>query len=577
MAEKIWVCDDVASARYPVWTRGNVGEVFVEASSPLTWSIFGVHAWDPGWRDAFCDMGVFTPEDFRPPGECDVVACFGGYIYINMSVTRVMAVRVPGLTVEAMDQSLFGDHAGAPPYRPDPRDENPERTTAVRVWLASLFTTDPMPATDGDRARLDAIVAARPDFARLSDAQLLGYARSLAAEGRQLFRRHVLNTYGGNVLHSLIAQTAAATGAGDLAARVVAAVGDVDSAAQAFELWALSREVRTSGQVAAAFDAGVEGLLARLRASGTPEAAHFLAAWDGFIARWGFLGPSVWEIRSPTYRTEPEIALRMLDRARQAPDSASPDARRAERIAEREGAVAEIAGRLAGDDEAQGRFLGAARAVGRHLAARERSKGQCARLIDEARTSLRALGDRLVRRGVLSRWEHVLLVTDAEADAFVADPAAHRDLIAAREARLALLMTKEPPFVFEGEPPPLSSFTDRGSAPAERAAAGQRLTGIGVSPGTHTGRARVITSLSVDSQLEPGEVIVAVTTDAAWGPLYLAAGGVIVETGAAISHAAIVSRELGIPAVASVADATRRIRDGSVVTIDGSRGTVVVH
>jgi rifampicin phosphotransferase len=72
-------------------------------------------------------------------------------------------------------------------------------------------------------------------------------------------------------------------------------------------------------------------------------------------------------------------------------------------------------------------------------------------------------------------------------------------------------------------------------------------------------------------------VIIAITTDASWGPLFLAAGAVVVETGATISHAAIVSRELGIPAAVSVADATRRIKNGSTVTVDGNTGTVTVY
>jgi pyruvate,water dikinase len=221
--------------------------------------------------------------------------------------------------------------------------------------------------------------------------------------------------------------------------------------------------------------------------------------------------------------------------------------------------------------------MGAARSAGNYLAARERSKMHCTLVIDEARQPMRELGQRLVKCGHLTRWEQVLLVTNAEADAFVANPAAHGALITERAAQLEMLKAKEPPFVFEGDPPPLSAFKDRGSSKVDAATAGTQLTGIGVSPGRYTGRARVITSLSLDSDLEPGEVIVAVTTDASWGPLFLAAGAVVVETGATISHAAIVSRELGIPAAVSVADATRRIRDGTTITVDGNAGTVFVH
>jgi phosphohistidine swiveling domain-containing protein len=68
-----------------------------------------------------------------------------------------------------------------------------------------------------------------------------------------------------------------------------------------------------------------------------------------------------------------------------------------------------------------------------------------------------------------------------------------------------------------------------------------------------------------------------VTTDASWGPLFLAAGAAVVETGAMVSHAAIVARELGIPAAVSVTGATRRIPTGAIVTVDGNTGTVTVH
>ncbi len=577
MGKKVWVCDDEGSTRFPVFTRGNVGEVFIEAVSPLTWSAYGVHAWEPGYRDGLYEMGVFTPEEFKPAGECEVLGCFGGYVYINMSVTRVIAVRIPGMTTEAIDASFFGDYPDVPPYRADPRDQNAERTAQVSVWLNSLFTTDPKPTTDQDRVRLDALIAQRPDFARMSDAQLLGYFRSLSAEARHLLKRHLVNTFGCNVLTGVIAQICQAVGAGDLASKVTAAVGDVDSASQSFELWELSREVRSLPAVAAAFDQGVEGLLDRLHASSDPGANSFLARWDAFIGRWGFIGPSVWEFRSPTYRTDPEIPLRMLDRARQAPDSSAPDARSATLIAEREAAIAEISGRLAGDPEAQGQFTGAARSAANYLATRERSKMHCTILIDEARAPLRELGQRLVNRGLLPRWEHLLLVTNDEADAFVANPAAYASPIAERAVRLELLKAKEPPFVFEGDPLPLSAFKDRGSGKIEIAIAGTQLHGIGVSPGRYTGRARIITSLAVESALEPGEVIVALTTDASWGPLFLAAGAVVVETGSVISHAAIVSRELGIPAVVSVANVTQRIGHGTTITVDGNTGTVTVH
>ena len=76
--------------------------------------------------------------------------------------------------------------------------------------------------------------------------------------------------------------------------------------------------------------------------------------------------------------------------------------------------------------------------------------------------------------------------------------------------------------------------------------------------------------------LEPGEVLVAPITDAAWTPLFLVAGAVVVDVGALNSHAVVVSRELGIPCVLSVEDGTARLRDGMVLAVDGTAGTVTV-
>ncbi|MBK8019379.1 MAG: phosphoenolpyruvate-utilizing protein [Betaproteobacteria bacterium] len=573
---RIWVCDDEPSERFPVFTRGNVGEVFVEAVTPLTWSAFGRQSWEPAWRDAFCGIGAFSPEEFKPAGQPEITACFGGYVYINMSVTRVLAVRIPGMTVEAIDRSLFGDYPDVPPYRPDPRDENPERTTAVSQWLQSLFVDDPRPVNADNLRRLEAFLADTVPMDTQTDQELVARFRSYLPEARHLFRQHVLNGYGANVLASVIAQICEAVGAKDLAAAVTAGLGDVESAQPSFELWTLSRLVRASASLSLEFDRGVEGLLERLQQSNDPDARRFLDTWNQFLDRWGFLGISVWDLRSPTYRDHPEIALRMLERTRTVPDDAAPERRSGELVRMREAAIADVSARLAGNPQVQGQFVGAARACARYLAAREAGKTHCTRLNDEARRVMRALGTRMTGRGHLPRWGHVLLLNDDELDAFVAEPTVFATALAERATRLAVLEGLEPPFVFEGSPPPLAVFRDRNGQASGVAAAGRELHGIGVSAGCHTGRARIVRSLEADIDLEPGEVIVAPITDASWGPLFLAAGAVVVETGAAISHAAIVSRELGIPAVVSVTGATSRIPDGSMVTVDGGAGVVTL-
>ncbi|WP_397427802.1 PEP-utilizing enzyme [Pseudarthrobacter equi] len=100
------------------------------------------------------------------------------------------------------------------------------------------------------------------------------------------------------------------------------------------------------------------------------------------------------------------------------------------------------------------------------------------------------------------------------------------------------------------------------------------LSGSPASAGTVTGVARVILD-PVGAHLEPGEILVAPSTDPGWTPLFLTAGGLVMEMGGANSHGAVVAREYGIPAVVGVPDATGRISSGQEITVDGGAGTIV--
>lgn len=109
------------------------------------------------------------------------------------------------------------------------------------------------------------------------------------------------------------------------------------------------------------------------------------------------------------------------------------------------------------------------------------------------------------------------------------------------------------------------------------AVAGDVLTGVSACAGVATGIARIIEDPEDAGDLEPGEILVAPLTDPGWTPLFTSAEAVVVNVGSPMSHAAIVSRELGIPCVLGVKNATKRIVDGALLTVDGGAGTITVH
>jgi rifampicin phosphotransferase len=575
VGNEIWPCDDVASERFPIWTRANVAEVFPEVVSPLAWSMWGFAGAELGWRDAFIRIGAMTADEFHPTNK-DICAVFGGYCYLNVSASRVFAVRTPGLSPELMDRTFFGEQ-DAPPYTAHPADENAERTAQVTEWLGYVFTTTSLPELDVDRADAQRLADRRPDLTTLTDAELVARAREMTPYWRRFFGQHLFLLYCATVPTSVITAVCEAAGDPSLAPKIISAFGGVDSAGSSYAQWAMSRQIALSPALMREFDAGVDGLLDRLAGrSNDDDVASFLDHFGMFLRDFGSRGPNEWDLRSPTFGTNPEMALGMLERMRFTPDSADPHGKAAAAAAERAGLVDAIGAKLAENPDVQGQFLAAAQACGVFLPGRERTKTTCILMNHEIRLAMRELGRRFVARGVLRAPTDIALVMDEEIDAFLTDPIPFAATIVDRKQRMANLAQMVPPFVFDGAPPTLRAFTARDGALIDLASTGQIITGIGCSAGTHTGRVRVVMSPDDPRGIEPGEVMVAPLTDSAWGSLFLTAGAVIVDIGAPVSHAAIVSRELGIPCVMSATGSTQRLRDGMLVSVDGATGVITV-
>ena len=168
------------------------------------------------------------------------------------------------------------------------------------------------------------------------------------------------------------------------------------------------------------------------------------------------------------------------------------------------------------------------------------------------------------------------MLLDDELEAFLNSPDDFHTRLTRRSVEYGALFDLEPPFIINGSVPSLTEWLEKGETAIAVSKAGDVLRGVPGCPGVVTGRARVILDPSDPMALEPGEILIAPFTDPAWTPLFVPAAGVVVNVGAQVSHAIIVSRELGIPCVVSVTGATEAIPDGATVTVDGGAGTVTV-
>ena len=546
------VTDTSLSTRFPIYTRANVGEVFPDPVAPATRSLLLFES-ELGWRDAYIRMGAFETNEF-PDDEFCILGVAGGYCYLNASVMRVFGERAPGLSWKAIDEQFFGAQPGIPDYVEQPGDIRPDLTEQLEQtfgWVFSITDVDQLDRLNDHKARTIDLRASRPDFSSMSDLELWEYAEALFPFHRELFQEHIFVTTLTTVPVGVIQTVATAVGRPDLIMPLIAGVGQVDSAEPSYAMWELSRLDPTSDEFASGF--------------------------EQFRLDFGSRGPNEWEARSPTWDTHPNIALAAIDRMRLAGEEADPRAHQQQRASERAEAAETLLSIVEADSATHGQLAAAIAASGAWLPARERTKTNNIRLIQEVRVPLRELGRRFVERQVFDEIEDFGLVLNEEMEeVFGPTPEGLTERVRERRSTHSQLAEREPEFVFADSPSDPSSWPKRDDVEVEPLAAGDSIQGLPGCPGVSEGVARVVLDSSDPTALGPGDVLVAPSTDPSWTPLFVPAGGVVVDVGAALSHAIIVSRELGIPCVVSATNATRRIRDGARVRVDGNTGVVTV-
>ena len=551
MGDRYYVTDTDLSARFPIYTRANVGEVFPDPVTPLT-STSALWEAEVGWRDAWIRMGAFEADEFPADSFCQL-GVQGGYCYLNASLIRLFGERAPGLSWQDMDAQFFGAQPGIPPYEEmegDVRPDLSEKIGATFGWVFGQQSLSDLTQLTDDRVMTKQMRADRPDFSQLSLEECWEKFLAIVPVHRHLFAQHLFTTYMATVPVGVISGVATAVGRPDLIMPIIAGIGEVDSAEPSHAMWALSRL--------------------------DPNSAEFAAGFDAFLYEFGSRGPNEWETRSPTWETRPALALAAIDRMRVSPDSADPAAHHAERAAEREAAAAELLAMVEGDAATHGQLAAAIGCTKAWLPGRERTKTNNIRAIHEMRMAMREIGRRMVEAGVFDEIEDFGFVTKDEMLDFFADPQSFAGIVRERRAEYSRLEQLEPPFVFVGRTDGPDTWQRRDAVSADRLGAGEVMAGMPGCPGVAEGIARVVLDSNDPFALEPGDVLVAPITDPSWTPLFVPAAAVVVDVGAPLSHAIIVSRELGIPCVISATGATRRIPDGARVRVDGGTGVVTV-
>lgn len=568
-----WIIESKVAPRWPVNTRGNVGEVFPEVLTPLTFPY--VLAAERAWRTSYSELGIVAPDDFASDDPV-ILGLFGGYCYLNMSYLRIMGVRAPGSSATAIDTSLFGE-SNAPAYVAQKGDRNVWCSLKILKTVMGALGQKESPAIVAESfAAADESIRRRPDLSAPDDV-LIAYVNDSVTPFEVVFKNHMTSTALASIVSGVLGDAAVAAGEPGLVTHLLGTAGDVQSARYSRELDVIAGYVRNTPLLAAEFDAGVDGLLDRV--AHMPDATQFRESFAHFVAEHGHRGPNDWELSGRTWDNTPELALVAIDRMRR---SDTDLVRAHDAIAEertREAAIAKVRPALNRLDRMN--FDKAIHAAPIWSQAREATRDRAVRFTMPIKQVFRELCRRAGERGGTSDPVEVALLTpDDELARYLADPSSLAGVLAERRSLHRRFAAVTPRFFVtsQDEVPSIEDLeADQESRSAvEVAGVGEMLTGKSGCSGVATGRVRVVRDPMDANELEPGDVLVAPITDPAWTPLFLPATAVVVNVGALMSHAVIVSRELEIPCVVSVDDATERLTDGMLVEVDGTAGTVKV-
>jgi rifampicin phosphotransferase len=506
------------------WTTTNVGESVPGIPTPLGWSMWSV-AGEIAMRSAFHAIGALSRSELDVPAapQDRLLGIFLGRASLSVSLLCDWAERVPGTNPVTMAEQIFS----ARPHGYVPRSQWRFYPRVALKAGAPLFRVKRMVL--GDRAHAEAFrvksLRTLADSDEQTTRQVLEDA--LTMHRRCLSTQTLLTMAVCQPITDALLRIAASVGfSGE---ELMAGYGGHDETAAVTDIWACSR--------------GKLDL-------------------DTFLARHGIHAWQEGELSAPSWREDPMPVLNLIESYKGRGDDADPAIAERQRMATREKLELDFLAALPRTRNPLGRLL--LRLARSYVPLRGIAKGSFVQSLDVVRAAARRLGTVLRDRGALADREDIFYLTLSELRGEL--PADVGALVAERKRERASYTTLELPTVWLGEAAPIESVP---------IADDNLIIGSGASPGVAEGRARVVTCPD-DADIAEGDILVAHNTDPSWASLMFLSSGLVADIGGVMSHTAIVARELSLPCVVNTKFASKTLRTGDLIRVDGTRGTVEV-
>lgn len=539
-----------------VWSRANVGEALPGAATPLTWSVAQAFS-ERGFRRAFASLGCTVPRGAK------LVANVHGRFYLNFTAFMRIAAQVPGLDPRSLVELAGG--AGVEVLEKQVKGVSRRGFYARLPFTATRLLSEQM-RLEGEVERFEhrmdrSLCALRDmDLTILPDEALattLRQARRLLDDTGTLMLSCASASLASHLALKTVLARFAPVGAERIAQTLSAGIGDLESARPGIALGHVAAIARHDEGARLALEGGASS------PDALPEGPT-KRALSQFLETYGDRAVREAELSTPRWSEDPGPVLSMLRSALRGPES-DPEAAlaRARRLADAE--LESLDGKLSVVESMLVRTL-VSRSRRFHRL-RERMRAWVTRVLGMIRAVALDVDRRLLRIDpTVGEGAAFFCTFDELVTTLVIGRADLGHLVRMRRAEHARDIARpDPAATFVGRPPPVvlppvSAFV---------------LRGLPASGGAVEGRARVLGPGGAGAdELSAGEILIARTTDVGLSPLFLVAAGVVTELGGPLSHAALVAREYGVPAVVNAVGATTAIRTGDWVRVDGNRGVV---
>jgi pyruvate,water dikinase len=548
-----------------VWSSVNVGEALPGVATPMTWSVAGAFS-EEGFRKAFATLGCRVPKSARLVGNVH------GRFYLNLSEFMRITAQVPWLDPRTLVE--LGGGSGADEVAAQLQDVSHKGFYARLPLTASRLMKQQL-RLDEDVRKFEEWAERTLRLHHALDLAILpdeGLARTVIDSQAMLERTGTVmltcasSSLGAHIALKTLLSRISPIDADRLAQALTAGVRDLESARPAIGLMRVAALALAEPEARAAIERETTMGLDAIPDGPTRRALV------SFLELYGDRAVREPELSTPRWKEDPRPVLTMLRVALRGDEARDTHKALESARTQADAEMTRVLDRMNVFEQTALRHLVARAQKAARM--RERMRGWVTRVLGLIREVLLDGQRRLMRlmpdiqddeRATPNAIPSVFLLTVEELVAALRN--ARTDLaplLRLRRAEYARDVARpDPPVTFVGaptmvQPPPAS---------------GDVLRGIPASSGVVQARVRVLRSADM-SAFQPGEVLVVRTTDVGWTPLFLMAAGVVTELGGALSHAAIIAREFGVPSVVNVASATRLLRTGDMVRVDGDQGTI---